>query len=157
MMDIKMRVALHCSLKSSDFKINDQAFSLVLFSLELSESNHYCSMNLVFLMLADMVELGKIECVSKAIEFIDEILPRLIVDPLYTSGKYTFLRMCNDLLKRLSNIKDHNVCGEIQMMLSKMFPLNEKSALNLTSELNTDKLSFVMLEENVFGFLIDRN
>ena len=39
--------------------------------------------------------------------------------------------MCNDLLRRLSQSKNTVFCGRIQLFLARLFPLSEKSALNL--------------------------
>ena len=41
--------------------------------------------------------------------------------------------MCNDLLRRLSQSKNTVFCGRIQLFLARLFPLSEKSALNLVS------------------------
>jgi len=41
--------------------------------------------------------------------------------------------MCNDLLKRLSKSQNTVFSGRIHLFLAKLFPLNEKSGLNLMS------------------------
>ena len=43
------------------------------------------------------------------------------------------LRICNDLLKRLSKSQNTVFSGRIHLFLAKLFPLNEKSGLNLMS------------------------
>ncbi len=47
--------------------------------------------------------------------------------------KNYLLRMCNDLLKRLSKSQNTVFSGRIHLFLAKLFPLNEKSGLNLMS------------------------
>ncbi|OON14951.1 hypothetical protein X801_09253, partial [Opisthorchis viverrini] len=59
--------------------------------------------------------------------------------PLFASGRNTLLRMCNDLLRRLSKSQNTVFCGQIQLFLSRLFPLDEKSGLNLMSNFNLDK------------------
>jgi THO complex subunit 1 len=51
----------------------------------------------------------------------------------FTSVKNYLLRMCNDLLKRLSKSQNTVFSGRIHLFLAKLFPLNEKSGLNLMS------------------------
>lgn len=46
------------------------------------------------------------------------------------------LRMCNDLLKRLSRTVDASFCGRILVLLAHALPLCEKSGLNLVSHFN---------------------
>ncbi len=47
--------------------------------------------------------------------------------------------MCNDLLRRLSKSQNTVFCGRIQLFLTSLFPLSEKSGLNLMSNFNLDK------------------
>ena len=47
--------------------------------------------------------------------------------------------MCNDLLRRLSKSQNTVFCGRIQLFLTSLFPLNEKSGLNFTSNFNLEK------------------
>lgn len=49
------------------------------------------------------------------------------------------LRMCNDLLRRLSKSQNTAFCGRIQLFLTRLFPLDEKSGLNLMSNFNLEK------------------
>lgn len=49
--------------------------------------------------------------------------------------------MCNDLLKRLSQIVDTAFCGRILILLAKALPLNERSGLNLMSQINTSNVT----------------
>ena len=47
------------------------------------------------------------------------------------------LRMCNDLLRRLSKASATVLCGRILILLAHFFQLSERSALNLSSRTNT--------------------
>jgi THO complex subunit 1 len=51
------------------------------------------------------------------------------------------LRLCNDLLKRLSRSIDTQFCGRILVFLANFFPLNEKSGLNIVGQFNTDNVT----------------
>uniref|UniRef100_A0A4W5QDU6 THO complex 1 n=1 Tax=Hucho hucho TaxID=62062 RepID=A0A4W5QDU6_9TELE len=59
----------------------------------------------------------------------------------YTVGKNYLLRMCNDLLRRLSKSQNIVFCGRIQLFLALIFPLSEKSGLNLQSQFNPDNIT----------------
>lgn len=48
------------------------------------------------------------------------------------------LRMCNELLRRLSKAEDTIFCGRILILLSKSFILGERSGVNLRGEFNTE-------------------
>lgn len=53
----------------------------------------------------------------------------------------TLLRLCNDLLRRLSKTEDTVFCGRILIFLSLAFPLSERSAVNLRGEYNLDNVT----------------
>jgi THO complex subunit 1 len=59
----------------------------------------------------------------------------------YSSGKILLLRMSNDLLRRLSSAQNTIFCGRIQLFLARLFPLSEKSALNLMSHFNVENVT----------------
>lgn len=51
------------------------------------------------------------------------------------------LRLCNELLRRLSKTEDTVFCGRILIFLSLVFPLSERSAVNLRGEYNIDNVT----------------
>lgn len=53
----------------------------------------------------------------------------------------TLLRLCNELLRRLSKAKNTVFCGRILMLLSNVFPLGERSGVNLKGEYNVDNIT----------------
>ena len=56
----------------------------------------------------------------------------------YQTGKNNLLRACNDLLRRLSQSQNNVFCGRIHIFLTRIFPISEKSALNLNSNFNLE-------------------
>jgi hypothetical protein len=48
------------------------------------------------------------------------------------------LRICNELLKRLSKTKNDVTCGRILIFLSALFPLGDRSGVNQRGEFNID-------------------
>ncbi|CAO2593201.1 THO complex subunit 1 [Lemmus lemmus] len=63
------------------------------------------------------------------------------VNTFYSAGKNYLLRMCNDLLRRLSKSQNTVFCGRIQLFLARLFPLSEKSGLNLQSQFNLENVT----------------
>lgn len=57
------------------------------------------------------------------------------------------LRMCNDLLRRLSKASATVLCGRILIVLAHFFQLSERSALNLSSRTNTHDTALEEEEE----------
>lgn len=56
-----------------------------------------------------------------------------------TKGKgLVLLRLCNELLRRLSKAEDTIFCGRILIFLSKSFILGERSGVNLRGEFNVE-------------------
>ncbi|KAL1123128.1 hypothetical protein AAG570_002216 [Ranatra chinensis] len=90
-------------------------------------------------------------------------------DPLFfASCKNNILRMCNDLLRRLSKSQNTLFCGRILLFLAMYFPFSERSGLNIVSEFNLDNVTKLETEpspddvyknmmEEVFPVKIDYN
>ena len=74
----------------------------------------------------------------------------------YSSVKNYLLRMCNDLLKRLSKTQTTVFSGRIHLFLAKLFPLNEKSGLNLMSHFS-DNFTRYTLTADAFEKAINKN
>jgi len=61
--------------------------------------------------------------------------------------KNSLLRICNDLLRRLSRTQNTIFCGRILLFLAKFFPFSERSGLNVISEFNLDNTTVFSKEE----------
>lgn len=70
-----------------------------------------------------------------------------IQPPYFEVCKNQILRLCNDLLKRLSRTVDTGFCGRILILLAKSLPLSEKSGLNLASQFNVANTTSVEEEK----------
>lgn len=57
------------------------------------------------------------------------------------------LRLCNELLRRLSKAKNTVFCGRILILLSSVFPLTERSGVNLRGDFNTENVTLVESED----------
>lgn len=82
--------------------------------------------------------------------------PTIFVPP----SKFVLLRICNKLLKQLSNTQkaeDAEFAGSIMILLAKVFPLSERSAVNVLGSYNVRKSSSTetstLLENEMSGRL----
>ncbi|XP_050068933.1 THO complex subunit 1 [Anopheles maculipalpis] len=66
----------------------------------------------------------------------------------FTACKHNLLRMCNDLLRRLSRSQNTVFCGRILLFLAKFFPFSERSGLNIISEFNLENLTEYGMDGN---------
>lgn len=70
-------------------------------------------------------------------------------DTFFSPCKTSVLRMCNDLLRRLSRSQNTVFCGRILLFLARFFPFSERSGLNLISEFNLENVTtFTNVEQD---------
>uniref|UniRef100_A0A8C7SKY2 THO complex 1 n=1 Tax=Oncorhynchus mykiss TaxID=8022 RepID=A0A8C7SKY2_ONCMY len=99
-----------------------------------------CSATTPFLLLGDVLDCLPLYQCDKVFSFVEENVSTWKSNSFYTAGKNYLLRMCNDLLRRLSKSQNTVFCGRIQLFLARLFPLSEKSGLNLQSQFNLDNI-----------------
>ena len=94
--------------------------------------------------LFDCLTIDKCEHLFTYIEFNTEIW----MEPnLYNLAKIYLLRICNEFLRRLSRSQNTILCGRIQLFLARLFPMSEKSALNLNNQFNLANITTFGLED----------
>ncbi|XP_058811766.1 THO complex subunit 1 [Topomyia yanbarensis] len=69
----------------------------------------------------------------------------------FAACKHNLLRMCNDLLRRLSRSQNTVFCGRILLFLAKFFPFSERSGLNIISEFNLENITEYGVEGSEMG------
>ncbi|XP_030839467.1 THO complex subunit 1 [Strongylocentrotus purpuratus] len=114
--------------------------SLVHLSTEAVEAG-LCSPATPFLLLTDIFDSVTISVCKDVFQFVEDRVATWKQSDFYSSGKNYLLRMCNDLLRRLSKSQDMVFCGRIQLFLARFFPLDEKSGLNLMSNFHLDNVT----------------
>jgi len=97
-----------------------------------------CSIMTPFLMIADALDCSTLENCQIVFDFVEKHTAIWKSSQFYASGKNSLLRACNDLLRRLSQSQNNVFCGRIHIFLTRIFPISEKSALNLNSNFNLD-------------------
>ncbi|KAM3865711.1 THO complex subunit 1 [Diretmus argenteus] len=118
----------------------DDYLSLIYLSID-AVTEGICSATTPFLLLGDVLDCLPLDQCDRIFSFVEENVSTWKSNSFYTAGKNYLLRMCNDLLRRLSKSQNTVFCGRIQLFLARLFPLSEKSGLNLQSQFNLDNIT----------------
>uniref|UniRef100_A0A1A8M7D1 THO complex 1 n=4 Tax=Nothobranchius TaxID=28779 RepID=A0A1A8M7D1_9TELE len=118
----------------------DDYLSLIYQSIN-AVTEGICSATTPFVLLGDVLDCLPLDLCDKIFSFVEENVSTWKSSSFYTAGKNYLLRMCNDLLRRLSKSQNTVFCGRIQLFLARLFPLSEKSGLNLQSQFNLDNIT----------------
>ncbi|KAJ7492268.1 THO complex subunit 1 transcription elongation factor-domain-containing protein [Mycena latifolia] len=108
-----------------------------LLDLVLTFTEHEaCEQTLPFTILQDLLETQTIASCSHIFSWIESRAERLTDGLVPQKGKaLILLRTLNDLLRRLSKVGSTTIfCGRILTFLSGVFPLGERSGVNLRGE-----------------------
>ncbi|XP_067887833.1 THO complex subunit 1 isoform X2 [Heterodontus francisci] len=100
-----------------------------------------CSATTPFLLLGDVLDCLPLDQCDRIFTFVEKNVGTWKSATFYSAGKNYLLRMCNDLLRRLSKSQNTVFCGRIQLFLARLFPLSEKSGLNLQSQFNLENIT----------------
>jgi THO complex subunit 1 len=95
-----------------------------------------CEQGFPFTILQNLLEMQTIPSCSHIFSWIESRAGRLTVGMVPQKGKaLVLLRTLNDLLRRLSKMGSNTIfCGRILTFLSGVFPLGERSGVNLRGE-----------------------
>uniref|UniRef100_UPI0037E91486 THO complex subunit 1 n=1 Tax=Semicossyphus pulcher TaxID=241346 RepID=UPI0037E91486 len=118
----------------------DDYLSLIYLSID-AVTEGICSATTPFVLLGDVLDCLPLDQCDKIFTFVEENVSTWKSNSFYSAGKNYLLRMCNDLLRRLSKSQNTVFCGRIQLFLARLFPLSEKSGLNLQSQFNLDNIT----------------
>lgn len=92
-------------------------------------------------LLGDIFEAVTLDSCEKIFKVVEELVSTWKEEIFFTACKNNILRICNDLLRRLSRAQNTVFCGRILLFLAKFFPFSERSGLNVISEFNLDNLT----------------
>jgi len=126
--------------KSKDMNMVENALKIISVSIAVAKEGH-CSPSIPFILLGDILDTFTLDECDVVFSFIEDGVSEWKSPVFYTAGKNYLLRMCNDLLRRLSQSRNTVFCGRIQLFLARLFPLSEKSALNLVSQFNLENVT----------------
>uniref|UniRef100_A0A9J8BF61 THO complex 1 n=1 Tax=Cyprinus carpio carpio TaxID=630221 RepID=A0A9J8BF61_CYPCA len=126
--------------------------SLIYISID-GVTEGVCSATTPFLLLGDVLDCLPLDQCDKIFSFVEENVSTWKSSTFYSAGKNYLLRMCNDLLRRLSKSQNTVFCGRIQLFLARLFPLSEKSGILFY--ISCFSWFFVSVGANVFHSTVD--
>ncbi|KAK3917778.1 THO complex subunit 1 [Frankliniella fusca] len=100
-----------------------------------------CSPTMPVVLLGDVFDALTLQQCERLFAYVEENVSIWKEDMFFTQCKNNLLRMCNDLLRRLSRSQNTVFCGRILLFLAKFFPFSERSGLNVVSEFNLENLT----------------
>ncbi|KAI9209228.1 THO complex, subunit THOC1 [Polychytrium aggregatum] len=118
-----------------------QLYTLLDLSIWCSE-HEYADAALSLSLLEDILDSVTIDGAERLLDYLEARRDRLTMGMEPSKGKgLTLLRMCNEYLKRLSKTKHTVTCGRILIFLANVFPLTERSGVNLKGDFNVENLT----------------
>ncbi|KAG2022699.1 UDP-glucose epimerase [Coprinopsis cinerea AmutBmut pab1-1] len=123
------------ALNSNDVAYYDELRDKLDIVLIFTEQDA-CEQTFPFLVLQDLLETQTIASCSQIFSWIEDRASRLTEGMVPQKGKaLILLRTLNELLRRLSKMGSTTIfCGRILTFLSGVFPLGERSGVNLRGE-----------------------
>lgn len=96
-------------------------------------------------LMEDIFDCHTVEQIKFYFDYMKSKFPRIIKDMVPSKGKgLVLLRLCNELLRKVSKVKNSAFCGEILSLIANAFSLNERSGVNLRGAFNTDNMTIYM-------------
>lgn len=92
-------------------------------------------------LLGDIFDTLTLDVCEEMFMFVEQEVKIWKEDLFFMACKNNLLRMCNDLLRRLSRSSATVFCGRILLFLAKFFPFSERSGLNIVSEFNLENVT----------------
>jgi hypothetical protein len=123
-------------------KMNSDDIKQLLDLAILASQKKLCSVTTPIFIINDLFSSLTIEKCSEVFCYLEDSSHVWKSEIFYTFVRNYLLRMCNDLLKRLSKTQNTVFSGRIHLFLAKLFPLNEKSGLNLMSHFSDNFTRF---------------
>lgn len=96
-----------------------------------------CEAGLALWLVEELLDSQTIEGCRHVFDFLESRRERL-VSKNFNSKNLIMLRMCNELLRRLSRAEDTVFCGRVFIWLFQSFPLGDKSSVNLRGEFHIE-------------------
>lgn len=111
--------------------------SYITITIELCRKD-LATASLPVMLLSDIFDAMTLDKCEMLFTFVENNVTVWKEDLFFSACKNNLLRMCNDLLRRLSRSQQTVFCGRILLFLAKFFPFSERSGLNIVSEFNLD-------------------
>ncbi|ENN77692.1 hypothetical protein YQE_05766, partial [Dendroctonus ponderosae] len=130
-------VLLHLLSEEADVTV---LRSFIQFSIEACRK-HLTTPTMPVVLLGDIFDTLTLDVCQSMFSFVEDNVQVWKEDLFFTGCKNNLLRLCNDLLRRLSRTTATVFCGKILLFLAKFFPFSERSGLNIVSEFNLENVT----------------
>lgn len=114
--------------------------SYITFCIELCRKD-LATGSMPVMLLGDIFDSMTLDKCEELFTYVENNVVVWKEDLFFSLCKNNLLRMCNDLLRRLSRSQQTVFCGRILLFLAKFFPFSERSGLNIVSEFNLENLT----------------
>ena len=125
-----------------NYDVRDAGFVDVWNLLDLLQicaaQQQQCDSGLALWLVEEMLDSQTIEGCRYILDYLKSRRAQLIDRELSRNKSNTILRTCNELLRRLSRAEDAVFCGDVFVFLFQVFPLGDKSAVNLRGEFHVE-------------------
>ncbi|XP_058462952.1 THO complex subunit 1 [Malaya genurostris] len=102
-------------------------------------------------LLGDIFDAVTLDKCEQIFTYVENNVATWKEEFFFAACKHNLLRMCNDLLRRLSRSQNTVFCGRILLFLAKFFPFSERSGLNIISEFNLENITEYGVEGSEMG------
>ncbi|CAI6340290.1 unnamed protein product [Periconia digitata] len=139
--EIAAKSIFYSTLASYD--ISDPLFVTVwdlLDILQYCSDRDLCSQQLVLLLIEELFDGLSLTGCRYAFTFLESRRETLIT-PQSQNKNLVILRICNELLRRLSRAEDPVFCGRVYIFLFQSFPLGDRSSVNLRGNFHVENVT----------------
>lgn len=102
--------------------------SFITHTIKLSR-RELCTASMPVVLLSDIFDVFTLDQCEKLFTFVENNVSIWKEDLFFGACKNNLLRMCNDLLRRLSRSQNTVFRGRILLFLAKFFPFSERSGM----------------------------
>lgn len=139
-LDQSFRDVLVRELLSKD-ELNVQLVEKFISFSVLACRNDMVTTTMPVVLLGDVFDAVTLDQCEQMFTYVEKNVSVWKEEIFFVACKNNLLRMCNDLLRRLSRSQNTVFCGRILLFLAKFFPFSERSGLNIVSEFNLENLT----------------
>lgn len=129
--------------KICSIPIEDPSFVSVWNLLDIIQfcgDKDLCAGQLVLLLIEELFDSQSISGCRHAFTFLETRREALIAN-LNTNKSLVVLRLCNELLRRISRAEDPVFCGRVYIFMFQSFPLGDKSSVNQRGNFHTGNVT----------------
>lgn len=123
-------------MSSPDFGQVWNLFDILSFLADAEE----CEPGLLYWLVEELLDSQTIADCESVLDFLEGRIARITARH-FAKKQSVILRMCNELLRRLSRAEDTAFCGRVFIFLSQCLPPGDKSSVNLRGEYHIENVT----------------